>query len=133
MPKACFSLARLNEARSSRCYALLALHRVTLTCRGRRQYGYGQARDALSLCGARTRAFRSGVTEQPGQSFPLAGGCGQRRVAAIGAVVRPVTAGFRPNLDQANPRRFQPFAALDDIRNNALPFAEARDARPFKS
>ena len=47
--------------------------------------------------------------------------------------MRPVSAGFRPNLDQANPRRFQPFAALDDLRNNSLPFAEAREARPFKS
>jgi hypothetical protein len=40
--------------------------------------------------------------------------------------------GPSPNLDQANPGRFQPFAALDDIRNNSLPFAEAREARPFK-
>src|SRR5438552_11717975 len=38
-----------------------------------------------------------------------------------------------PNLDQANPSRFQPFAALDDIRNNSLSFAEAREARVFKS
>jgi hypothetical protein len=28
-----------------------------------------------------------------------------------------------PNLDQANPRRFLPLAALDDLRNNSLPFA----------
>jgi hypothetical protein len=41
--------------------------------------------------------------------------------------------GPSPNLDQANPGRFQPFAALDDIRNNSSPFAEAREAKPYKS
>src|SRR5437879_202671 len=55
------------------------------------------------------------------------------RRASLTQSCDPVSAGFRPNLDQANPRRFQPFAALDDIRNNSLPFAEAREARPFKS
>ena len=109
------------------------MHRVKLTCRGRGQYNHGQARGALSLCGARTRAFRPGVTEQPGQSFPLTGGSGQRRVVAIAAVVRPVTADFRPNLDQANPRRFQPFAALDNIDDDLLAFAEAREPRSLKS
>jgi hypothetical protein len=34
---------------------------------------------------------------------------------------------------RANPRRFQPFAALDDLGNNSLPFAEVREARPLKS
>ena len=36
-------------------------------------------------------------------------------------------------LDQANPRRFQPLSTLDDIDNDALPFAEAGEPGSLKS
>jgi hypothetical protein len=37
-----------------------------------------------------TRVPAGGLLRQPGQSFPLTGGCGRGRVVAIEAVVRPV-------------------------------------------
>ena len=36
-------------------------------------------------------------------------------------------------LDQANPRCFQPFPALDDIDDDGLPFSEAREPGSFES
>ncbi len=38
-----------------------------------------------------------------------------------------------PYLDQPNPRRFQPLSALNDIDDDLLPFAEAREPRSLKS
>src|SRR5215831_3831843 len=35
-------------------------------------------------------------------------------------------------LNQANPRRFQPFSPLGDVDDNAIPFAEAGEPRSFK-
>jgi hypothetical protein len=109
--------------------ALPALHRVKLTCRGRRQYGHGQARDALSFCGARTRAFlpvvtetagtvvpphrrlrpgprRSNLTEQPGTSLPESGD-----VRTLAARIRTSDADLGERAEASTPGEPQEHAA----------------------
>src|SRR6266481_5521209 len=56
------------------------------------------------------------------------------------AMKSPTTISVNPSvpreplsLDQANPRRFQPFSTLDDIDEDGLPFGEAHEPGSFES